>query len=84
MKVRSVIFLIVALFLAVDIGIGQDVFGVWQSYDRSGQPGSHVELYEKGGKLFGRIVKIMSGTTPYICRNCPGEKKWQIAKSKKK
>ncbi len=78
MKVRSIIFLIVALLLATNIGVGQDVFGVWQSYDKSGQPRSHIKLYEKDGKLFGRIVKIMSGTTPEICRGCPGEKNGKV------
>ncbi len=74
MKVRSVVFLIVTLFLTINIGIGQDVFGVWQSYDKSGQPRSHIKLYKKDGKLLGRIVKILSGTTPRVCKGCPGEK----------
>ncbi len=50
--------------------------GVWKTIDdKTGEPKSHVEIYEKSGKLFGKVIKLLPAATTDICINCPGDKK---------
>lgn len=51
------------------------ILGVWQTIDdESGEAKSHVEIYEKNGKIYGKVIKLLPAATVKICNNCPGEK----------
>lgn len=50
------------------------VLGKWQTVDESGQAKSHVEMYMKDGKMFGRVVELLPAATTKVCINCPGDK----------
>ena len=40
--------------------IAQSPLGTWRTIDdEDGEPKSHVEVYEQGGKLFGRVVRLL-------------------------
>ena len=53
-----------------------DVFGVWKAIDdKDGQPTSNIEIYEKDGKAYGKIIKLYDQPEDVICEKCPGDKK---------
>lgn len=57
------------------LSFSQSVFGVWKTIDdESGEPKSHVEIYKKDGKLFGKVVKLLPKATTSTCDGCPGER----------
>lgn len=46
--------------------------GMWQTIDdATSKPKSHVEIYEKDGKLYGRIVKLLERPDAR-CEKCTG------------
>ena len=71
MKILSLLF---SLLLASGLS-AQSVEGVWKTIDESGEALSHVEIYEKEGKLYGDIVKLLTSSDEELCTECPGDKK---------
>jgi uncharacterized protein (DUF2147 family) len=75
MKKLSILFFFLALLITVN-GFGQGLLGVWKTIDdKTGEPKSHVEIYKKGNKYFGKVVKLLPTATTKICNDCPGDKK---------
>lgn len=68
-----------SLVMAEDKG----VFGLWKSFNmRTKEPEAIVKIYEKDGKLYGKVLKLLPnrikelkdlGEYPPICKKCPGE-----------
>ena len=57
---------------------GQTALGTWQTKDdETGENKSHVEIYEAGGKVYGKIVKVLRPNAPSTCAKCPGDRKDQ-------
>jgi len=47
--------------------------GTWQTIDdATSKPKSHVEIYERDGKLYGKIVKLLENPDA-ICDKCTGD-----------
>lgn len=67
------LFLFVGNF-AID---AQTIFGKWKTVDDvTSETKSIVEIYEKNGKAYARIVQVLEkGKENAICSKCPGEKK---------
>jgi uncharacterized protein (DUF2147 family) len=69
-----------ALFAVAAVGAAEPVVGRWNTIDdKSGKVRSTVEVYEQGGKVFGRIVGLAepndeSGKAR-ICSKCTGADK---------
>ena len=61
--------------------VAQDIVGSWKTIDdNTGKARSVVEIYEKEGLYFGKVVDIFPqpGEDPDpICENCTGDKKNQ-------
>jgi uncharacterized protein (DUF2147 family) len=59
------------------IGNGQDITGKWTTIDdNTGEQKSIVEIFEKEGKVYGKIVKIFPGPgedPDPVCDKCPSE-----------
>jgi uncharacterized protein (DUF2147 family) len=54
---------------------GAGVLGVWKTIDdESGEAKSHVELYQKGGKVHGKIVQLLRKPADTVCEKCKGDK----------
>lgn len=52
--------------------------GVWKTVDdATGETKSHVEIYEKGGKFHGKIIKLLLKPADTVCESCTGDKKNQ-------
>src|SRR5687767_12834675 len=67
--------LIIALFLVVPLaGIAQSITGKWKTLDdNTGEEKSIVEISEKGGKYYGKVIKIFrdQGEDPDpLCDEC--------------
>jgi len=53
-------------------------FGVWKSIDdKTGEAKSNVEVYQKNGKLYGKVIKILTDKPNAKCDDCKGDKKDQ-------
>ena len=73
-SIKNFIVLLVIVFFA-QASFGQTVFGVWKTIDdETGEPKSHVKVYKKDGKLFGRVIKLLPKATTNTCDGCPGDK----------
>lgn len=75
----SVLFLII-LLSPVGVLAAESPLGQWKSVDeKSGKPKSVVEVYEQGGKVFGKIVSLTepndSNGAPKTCTKCTGPDK---------
>lgn len=68
---------LILIFLALNIQLyAQNPVGIWQTIDDiSGEPKSHVEIYENNGKFYGKIVKLLPAAEGTHCQKCTGDKK---------
>lgn len=59
--------------------LAQSPVGVWKTIDdETGEAKSHIEIFEKDGKLFGKVVKLLQKPADTKCDKCPGAKKDQL------
>jgi len=71
--------LLLLFALLVSTANTQTVIGVWKTIDdETGEAKSHLELFESGNKLYGKVVKLLkSASDRLLCDKCPGERKNQ-------
>lgn len=71
--------LLILLVLSISPALSQSIVGSWKTIDdESGKPRSIVEIYEKEGKYFGKIVKLFrepSEDQDPICEECEDHRK---------
>ena len=55
----------------------QGILGVWKSIDdETGEAKSHVKVFEKDGKVYGKIIKVLNAKSKNpLCKACKGELK---------
>ncbi|TGK03199.1 DUF2147 domain-containing protein [Leptospira langatensis] len=70
------------LFLFAYVGLSADpapVTGVWRTFSDNGKEESTVEIYEQGGKIFGKILTLVDPNDkdgkPARCTECDGAEK---------
>lgn len=69
-KILSILFMFAGL-----TAMAQSPVGVWKTIDdESGEPKSHIKIYEKNGKFFAKVVKLLPAATTDKCNGCPGDK----------
>ncbi|MFT4536114.1 MAG: hypothetical protein ACJA1A_002866 [Saprospiraceae bacterium] len=68
----------IILFFAAIFSINaQSAVGTWKTIDDDdGKVKSHVEIFEKNGKLYSKVLKLINPTST-TCDKCTGEKKDQ-------
>ncbi len=69
---------IVLIFIAFAKAYSQDITGVWKTVDEeSGIVKSHVEIFEKDGKYYGKVLKVLDPEAPEtpLCISCDGDLK---------
>ena len=60
-KLSSGVLILFLSFVSVGLS-GQSVTGKWKTIDdETGEERSIVELYEKGGAIFGKVMRFMCG-----------------------
>jgi len=68
-----VVFLIVALAGPSRV-LAQNVIGKWNTIDdETGEERSIVEIFEKNGKMYGKVVKLLrtpNGDPDPVCKDC--------------
>lgn len=70
MKKCSLLF---SLFFICFLANAQSPIGTWKTIDdETKQAKSYVQIYEKNGLLYGKIVKLLTKTDHEDCRNCKG------------
>lgn len=53
----------------------QEITGVWKTIDdKSGEPKSHIKIYEKDGLYYGRVIELLPAATTSTCDGCPDGK----------
>lgn len=70
---KSILFVI---FFSLSISVAaQDIFGKWKTIDdETGEAKSIVEIYEREGKVFGKIIEIINPLDrDALCDTCEGE-----------
>ena len=71
-------YTIIAMLLMTSTVFAQSPVGVWKTIDDETQEAkSHVEIYEVGGKLHAKVVKLLKDASTTVCENCSGAKKDQ-------
>ncbi|SDJ97546.1 DUF2147 domain-containing protein [Microbulbifer yueqingensis] len=74
---RNLLFFAAALLFAVGASAA-DITGKWRTIDdETGQPKSIVEIYERNGKYYGRVVDLLMKPDDTICEKCPGARQGQ-------
>ena len=71
---NSLVFILLLLMASAGLTSAQDPIGKWQTIDdETGEAKSIVEIYEKDGKLFGKVVDLLtdSGEDNPLCEECP-------------
>jgi uncharacterized protein (DUF2147 family) len=68
---------IALFFLAILFAQSQTVIGKWKTVDdETGKAKSIVEVYEKSGKIYGKVVEILEEENKKkVCSNCSGNDK---------
>ena len=68
------IILTFCLGLSWSLLMGQSPIGVWRTIDdNTGEPRSHVSIYEEGDKLFAKITKLLDEDPEEYCTACKGK-----------
>ncbi len=75
MTSKSIFSTILLFILMVTSSAAQSCVGVWKTIDdETGEEKSHVEIYEKNGNYYGKIIKLLKASTTK-CDNCSGDRK---------
>jgi uncharacterized protein (DUF2147 family) len=72
----KLILSIVVVFI-FQVSFSQTIFGKWKTVDdETGMENGIVEIYEKAGKVYGRIIEILEKEKKHFkCEMCEGEDK---------
>jgi uncharacterized protein (DUF2147 family) len=64
-------------FCAMSVSLSaQSPLGLWKNLDdEDGKEKSHIEIYEKGGTLRAKVVKLLPAASITHCNACKGENK---------
>jgi uncharacterized protein (DUF2147 family) len=69
--------IIIAILLLFQISFSQTIFGKWKTIDdETGKEKGIVEIFEKSGKVYGKIIEILDKEhRNHKCEKCEGEDK---------
>ena len=71
------ILLLLNLFIFNSLFAQNTVIGKWKTIDdKTGKPKSIIEIYEKDGKIYGKIIDILNpANKKNLCTECSGAEK---------
>ncbi|MXV38188.1 DUF2147 domain-containing protein [Flavobacteriaceae bacterium Ap0902] len=72
---KNLLFTGLFLFLGTFL-IAQSAVGTWKTVDdESGEAKSYIQIYEKDGELYGKVIEILSDKKDAVCSSCKGKNK---------
>ena len=73
-KISIPIILGILSFASSSLFASGSPIGVWKTIDdETKKAKSHVKIYEKNGKIYGRIIKLLNPSEPNpLCKKCSG------------
>jgi uncharacterized protein (DUF2147 family) len=73
---KTILVVFFTLFATLTVAYAQSATGIWKTIDdKTGEAKSHVEVYEKNGKLYGKVVKLLLSAPDRTCDECKGDRK---------
>ena len=71
------LILSIVVFFIFQVSFSQTIFGKWKTVDdETGMENGILEIYEKAGKVYGRIIEILEKEKKHFkCEMCEGEDK---------
>ncbi len=76
MKFKTALTILTTLLFFISNLQAQSFVGVWKTVDdNTNETKSHVEIYEQNGKLYGKVVKLLTAEPDSVCKECTGSKK---------
>lgn len=76
MKFITSILMLTFFYAGATFAQSASPVGLWKTIDdKTGEAKSYVEIYEKDGKLHGKITKLLQRPADTTCEKCPGDKK---------
>lgn len=68
----------ILFFSIVLTSMAQSPVGVWKTIDdKTSEAKSHIEIYEQGGKFYGKIIKLLASEPGVVCDKCDDHRKDQ-------
>jgi len=72
---KTLIYLVLTLFVGIGSVSAQTVTGKWKTVDEDGKPKSVVEITESNGKITGKVIEILTVNKTAVCSKCTGTDK---------
>lgn len=77
---KNILALFVLLLCSLS-AFSQSYTGKWKTIDdKTGEEKSIVEIYEQNGKLYGKVIEILTDKKDVKCDNCKGSEKGKPVK----
>ncbi len=69
--------LLLVLIFSIHFSFAQSIIGKWKTIDdETGEPKSVVEIFEKSGKIHGKVIEIFDVNHKNdVCKECSGDDK---------
>lgn len=78
MLLKELVFSFLFISLSLVCYTQSTIVGTWKTIDdNTGEEKSHVEIYEQGGAVYGRIVALLLKPEDTLCTECKGADKDQ-------
>lgn len=73
----KIVQLIAIIFCCINVTTAQSILGKWKTIDNeTGKEKSIVKIYEKDGKIYGQVIKLLNPKVENpVCHKCSGDKK---------
>ena len=79
LRVRALLAFCFMSILSLQSMAVDSILGQWKTIDdETGEPKSIVEIYEKDGKFYGKIVDLLLKPNDTVCEKCTGDRKGQV------
>lgn len=74
---KSKLALFLCIFIMAAAANAQTVLGKWKTFDdKTGDAKSIVEITERGGKIYGKVIKLLNPAMKNMkCKDCPDKDK---------
>jgi uncharacterized protein (DUF2147 family) len=74
---NTIYIFITLIFLSIQVAVAQNIEGKWKTIDdATGEAKSIVEIYQKDGKIYGKVIEIINpAKRDGVCEKCKDHRK---------